>query len=285
MSVVQVAAAVRTRRRSRLAHLGVVGWLALAVIVLFAFVAAFGEALAPYDPNSIDIAYSNVGPIPGHPLGFDELGRDLLSRLLVGARSSFVGPLALVAVSTVLGTALALLAAWRRGWTDATLSAGFDIAFAFPGLLLAIMLATMFGSSLAVAVIALALAYTPGLGRLLRSTALRETGMEYVKAFRVMGYSDFRIVVRHVLPNLMPFIIAQAIVMFGYATLDLGGLSFLGLGVQPPTADWGVMVAAGAPGLLQGYPMQTLAAGTCLVLAAVSFGVLGDRLARMWGVE
>jgi peptide/nickel transport system permease protein len=285
MSVVQVASVVRTRRRSRLSHLGVVGWLALGIIVLFVFVAIFGEALAPHDPDAIDIAYSNVGPIPGHPLGFDELGRDILSRLLVGARSSFVGPLALVAVSTVLGTALALLAAWRRGWTDATLSAGFDIAFAFPGLLLAIMLATMFGSSLAVAVLALALAYTPGLGRLLRSTALRETGMEYVKAFRVMGYSDFRIVVRHVLPNLMPFIIAQAIVMFGYATLDLGGLSFLGLGVQPPTADWGVMVAAGAPGLLQGYPMQTLAAGTCLVLAAVSFGVLGDRLARMWGVE
>lgn len=285
MSVVQVAVVARTRRRSRLAHLGVVGWLALAVILVFVVVAAFGEVLAPYDPNAIDIAFSNVGPIPGHPLGFDELGRDLFSRLLVGARSSFVGPLALVAVSTVVGTSLALLAAWRRGWTDAALSAGFDIAFAFPGLLLAIMLATMFGASLAVAVLALALAYTPGLGRLLRGTALRETGMEYVKAFRVMGYSDFRIVVRHVLPNLMPFIIAQAIVMFGYATLDIGGLSFLGLGVQPPTADWGVMVAAGAPGLLQGYPMQTLVAGTCLVLAAVSFGVLGDRLARMWGVE
>jgi len=285
MSVAQVATVVRTRRRSRLAHLGVIGWLALVVIVVFVFVAAFGEALAPYDPNAIDIAYSNVGPIPGHPLGFDELGRDLLSRLLVGARSSFIGPLALVAISTVAGTALALIAAWRRGWTDATLSAGFDIAFAFPGILLAILLSTLFGAGMAVAVIALTLAYTPALARLLRATALRETGMEYVKAFRVMGYSDFRIVVRHVLPNLMPFIIAQAIVMFGYATLDLGGLSFLGLGVQPPTADWGVMVAAGAPALLQGYPMQTLAAGTCLVLAAVAFGVLGDRLARMWGVE
>jgi peptide/nickel transport system permease protein len=285
MSVAQVATVVRTRRRSRLAHLGVIGWLALAVIVVFVFVAAFGEALAPYDPNAIDIAYSNVGPIPGHPLGFDELGRDLLSRLLVGARSSFIGPLALVAISTVAGTALALIAAWRRGWTDATLSAGFDIAFAFPGILLAILLSTLFGAGMAVAVLALTLAYTPALARLLRATALRETGMEYVKAFRVMGYSDFRIVVRHVLPNLMPFIIAQAIVMFGYATLDLGGLSFLGLGVQPPTADWGVMVAAGAPALLQGYPMQTLAAGTCLVLAAVAFGVLGDRLARMWGVE
>jgi len=285
MSVAQVATVVRTRRRSRLAHLGVIGWLALVVIVVFVFVAAFGEALAPYDPNAIDIAYANVGPIPGHPLGFDELGRDLLSRLLVGARSSFVGPLALVAISTVAGTALALIAAWRRGWTDATLSAGFDIAFAFPGILLAILLSTLFGAGMAVAVLALTLAYTPALARLLRATALRETGMEYVKAFRVMGYSDFRIVVRHDLPNLMPFIIAQAIVMFGYATLDLGGLSFLGLGVQPPTADWGVMVAAGAPALLQGYPMQTLAAGTCLVLAAVAFGVLGDRLARMWGVE
>lgn len=285
MSVVQVAAVVRSRRRSRLSHLGVVGWIALAVIVAFVFVAAFGPWLAPYDPDAIDIAYSNVGPIPGHPLGFDELGRDLFSRLLVGARSSFIGPLLLVALSTLVGTALALLAAWRRGWTDAFLSAGFDIAFAFPGLLLAIVLATMFGPSLGVAVLALSLAYIPGLARLLRATALRETGMEYVKAFRVMGYSDVRIVGLHVLPNLMPFIIAQAIVMFGYATIDLGGLSFLGLGVQPPTSDWGVMVAAGAPALLQGYPTQTLAAGTCLVLAAVSFGILGDRLARMWGVE
>jgi peptide/nickel transport system permease protein len=285
MSIAQAAALVGPRKRSRLSHLGLLGWLALAVIVLFVFIAAFGAALAPYDPDAIDIAYSNVGPIPGHPLGFDELGRDLLSRILVGARSSFIGPMALVLVSTVLGTSLALLAAWRRGWTDAGLSAGFDIAFAFPGLLLAIVLVTMFGASLGIAVIALTLAYTPGMARLLRSTALRETGMEYVKAFRVMGYGDLRIVVRHVLPNLMPFIIAQAIITFGYATLDLGGLSFLGLGVQPPTADWGAMVAAGAPGLLQGYPMQTLAAGTCLVLAAVSFGVLGDRLARMWGVE
>jgi peptide/nickel transport system permease protein len=191
----------------------------------------------------------------------------------------------LVLISTVLGTTLALIAAWRRGWTDAGLSAAFDIAFAFPGLLLAIVLVTIFGPSLGIAVIALTLAYTPGMARLLRSTALRETGMEYVKAFRVMGYGDLRIVIRHVLPNLLPFIIAQAIITFGYATLDLGGLSFLGLGVQPPTADWGAMVAAGAPGLLQGYPMQTLAAGSCLVLAAVSFGVLGDRLARMWGVE
>lgn len=285
MSVAQAAAVIRTRRRGRLSHLGAVGWLAFAVIAVFVFIAAFGAMLAPHDPNAIDIAYANVGPIPGHPLGFDELGRDLFSRLLVGARSSFVGPLALVALSTVAGTTLALIAAWRRGWTDATLSAGFDIAFAFPGILLAILLATLFGPGMAVAVLALTLAYTPALGRLLRATALRETGMEYVKAFRVMGYSDGRIVVRHVLPNLMPFIIAQAIVMFGYATLDLGALSFLGLGVQPPTADWGVMVAAGAPALLQGYPMQTLAAGTCLVLAAVAFGVLGDRLARMWGVE
>jgi peptide/nickel transport system permease protein len=205
--------------------------------------------------------------------------------LLVGARPSFIGPLALVAFSTVLGTLVALIAAWRRGWTDTGLSAAVDVAFAFPGLLLAIVLATVFGASLWVAIIALTLAYTPGMARLLRGSAMRETGMEYVKAFKVLGYSDRRILFRHVLPNLAPFIIAQSIITFGYATLDLGGLSFLGLGLQPPTADWGAMVAAGSKSLLQGYPLQTMAAGTCLVLAAVSFGVLGDRLARMWGVE
>lgn len=285
MSFGQVMISRQGKLRGKLRHLGWLGWAAVVVIALFTFVAIFGPMLAPWDPDAIDLQYAYVGPMPGHPLGFDELGRDLYSRMLVGARSSFIGPLALVLISTLFGTAIALYAAWRRGWTDAGLSAGIDVAFAFPGLLLAIVLVTIFGASLQIAVIALALAYTPSLARLLRGTALRETGMEYVRAFKVLGYSDRRILIQHVLPNLAPFIVAQAIITFGYATLDLGGLSFLGLGVQAPTADWGAMVAAGAPGLLQGYPMQTLVAGGCLVLAAVSFAILGDRLARMWGVE
>ena len=114
MSIAQAAALVGPRKRSRLSHLGLLGWIALAIIILFAFIAIFGAALAPHDPDSIDIAYANVGPIPGHPLGFDELGRDLFSRILVGARSSFIGPMMLVLISTVLGTTLALIAAWRR---------------------------------------------------------------------------------------------------------------------------------------------------------------------------
>jgi peptide/nickel transport system permease protein len=160
-----------------------------------------------------------------------------------------------------------------------------DIAIAFPGILLAIILVTIFGASLPVAVLALTLAYTPGLARLLRTSATRETGMEYIKALKVLGFSDSRIIFRHLLPNLAPYIFAQAIVMFGYAVLDIGALSFLGLGVQAPTSDWGSMVAAGASGLLQGYPTQTIAAGLCLVLTAVSFAIIGERLARVWGVE
>jgi peptide/nickel transport system permease protein len=285
MSIGQIAIGRNRGYRKRLSKLGWLGWLAVFVLFTFGMIAIFGSALAPHDPNKIDLAYAYVGPIPGHPLGFDELGRDLFSRILVGARSSLVGPIVLVLLTTVIGTTIAIAAAWRRGWTDAGLSAGVDIAVAFPGLLLAILLATVFGASLWVAIAALTLAYTPSLARLLRSSALRETGMDYVKALKVMGFSDRQIIFRHLLPNLAPFIIAQAIIMFGYATLDIGGLSFLGIGVQPPTADWGTMVAAGASGLLQGYPTQTLVAGSCLVLTAVSFAVLGDRLARIWGVE
>jgi peptide/nickel transport system permease protein len=269
MSIGQIAIGRNRGYRKRLSKLGLLGWLAVFVLFIFGVIAIFGSALAPHDPNKIDLAYSYVGPIPGHPLGFDELGRDLFSRLLVGARTSLIGPIVLVISTTLIGTS----------------SAGVDIAVAFPGLLLAILLSTVFGASLWVAIAALTLAYTPSLARLLRSSALRETGMDYVKALKVLGFSDSQIIFKHLLPNLAPFIIAQAIIMFGYATLDLGGLSFLGIGVQPPTADWGTMVAAGASGLLQGYPTQTLAAGSCLVLTAVSFAVIGDRLARIWGVE
>jgi peptide/nickel transport system permease protein len=264
---------------------GWLGWAAVCVLSTFAFFGVFGAAVAPHDPNKIDLAYAYVGPIPGHLLGFDELGRDLFSRLLVGAQSSLLGPFMLVFFATLAGTTLAVVAAWRRGWVDALLSTGVDIAIAFPGILLAIILVTIFGASLPVAVLALTLAYTPGLARLLRTSATRETGMEYIKALKVLGFSDSRIIFRHLLPNLAPYIFAQAIVMFGYAVLDIGALSFLGLGVQAPTSDWGSMVAAGASGLLQGYPTQTIAAGSCLVLTAVSFAIIGERLARVWGVE
>lgn len=256
MSIGQIAIGRNRGYRKSLSKIGLLGWLAVFVLFTFGVIAIFGSALAPHDPNKIDLAYSYVGPIPGHPLGFDELGRDLFSRLLVGARTSLIGPIVLVISTTVMGTSIAILAAWRRGWTDAGLSAGVDIAVAFPGLLLAILLSTVFGASLWVAILALTLAYTPSLARLLRSSALRETGMDYVKALKVLGFSDRQIIFKHLLPNLAPFIIAQAIIMFGYATLDLGGLSFLGIGVQPPTADWGTMVAAGASGLLQGYQLR-----------------------------
>jgi peptide/nickel transport system permease protein len=285
MSIGQLALRRSAGSRKSAKKFGWLGWAAVCVLSTFAFFGVFGAAVAPHDPNKIDLAYAYVGPIPGHLLGFDELGRDLFSRLLVGAQSSLLGPFMLVFFATLAGTTLAVVAAWRRGWVDALLSTGVDIAIAFPGILLAIILVTIFGASLPVAVLALTLAYTPGLARLLRTSATRETGMEYIKALKVLGFSDSRIIFRHLLPNLAPHIFAQAIVMFGYAVLDIGALSFLGLGVQAPTSDWGSMVAAGASGLLQGYPTQTIAAGSCLVLTAVSFAIIGERLARVWGVE
>jgi peptide/nickel transport system permease protein len=276
----QVALAPRRRRRGSLARsIGPLGIAALVVIALALVLCAIGPLLAPQDPNSIDLNLAFVGPTSGHPLGLDGQGRDLLSRLLAGARTSMLGPLFVVALSTISGIALALALAWRGGNVDATVSRGLDVLLAFPGLLLAILVVAVFGTGLVAPVIALSLAYMPFFVRILRGAAMRERRLPYVEALTVQGSSAWTITTRHLLPNLMPLVAAQATVNFGYAMVDLAALSYLGLGVQPPQADWGAMVFTGQAGILQGYPAESLLAGACIVLVVCAFNVLGDRLA------
>ncbi|HEY1640336.1 MAG TPA: ABC transporter permease [Streptosporangiaceae bacterium] len=266
------------RRLGLLRETGPAGLISAAVIAAATVVAVFGPLLAPDDPDLPNLSLAFVGPITGHLLGFDFQGRDLLSRLLAGGQSSMLGPLAVVILAMVTGSVLAVTAAWRRGATDAVISSGLDILFAFPGILLAVLATTVFGAGLPAASAALAVAYMPYVARVLRGAALKERSQPYVAALEVQGASAASICLRHLLPNMAPIIVAQATIMFGYAMVDLAAISFLGLGVQPPAPNWGVMISENQAGILQGYPLPALAAGACIVAVVIAFNVLGERL-------
>ncbi len=269
------------RTRRRLAASSVVYGVCWLIVGVAVFLAIFGPLLAPHDPNSSQLEFQFVGPFQakGYPLGFDSQGRDLLSRLMVGARTSMLGPALVVLMSMALGTLISVLAAWRGGWVDSVLGTGMDILFAFPGILLAVLTAAVFGAGLAAPTIALAIAYTPYIARVLRSAAVRERARDYISAAEVQGLSSLTICGRHLIPNLAELVVAQATLVFAWAMVDLAAISFLGLGVQAPTADWGVMVATGETGVLQGYPMESLSAGICIVLVVVAVNLLGERIA------
>jgi peptide/nickel transport system permease protein len=248
------------------------------VIGVATIVAVIGPLVAPYSATLPNLALAFVGPTGGHVLGFDYQGRDVLSRLLAGATSSMLGPLAVVLGALLAGTVLAVIAAWRRGVADAVISSGLDILFAFPGILLAVLAAAVFGAGLPAAAISLAIAYMPYVARVLRGAALKERSQPYVAALEVQGASSTTICLRHIVPNIMPLIVAQATILFGYAMVDLAAISFLGLGVQPPAANWGVMISENQVGIPQNYPLPALTAGGCIVAVVIAFNVLGERL-------
>ncbi|HUL24916.1 MAG TPA: ABC transporter permease [Streptosporangiaceae bacterium] len=257
---------------------GPAGIASAIVIAVAIFMAVFGTLLAPYDPITPNLSLAWVGPVGGHLLGYDFEGRDVLSRLIVGARTSMLGPLAVVIGSMTAGTLLAVTAAWRGGALDAFISSGLDVLFAFPGILLAVLAAAVFGAGLVAAAIALSIAYMPYVARVLRGAALKERSQPYVAALEVQGASSTSICLRHLIPNVMPLIVAQATILFGYAMVDLAAISFLGLGVQPPEPNWGVMISENQDGIPQGYPLPALAACVCIVVVVIAFNILGERL-------
>jgi peptide/nickel transport system permease protein len=282
MSVVDAVVATTPRRKWRglpgLRGTGVAAHISAAVLAVAGFVAVVGAWLAPHDPNLSSLSFSFVGPIPDHPLGFDSQGRDLLSRVLAGARSSLLGPTAVVLLAMVVGVLLAVACAWKGGRFDTFVSAALDVLFAFPAIVLAILVSVIVEPGLKSASIALAIAYTPYIARVLRSAALRERARDYIAALEVQGIRATVICIRHLGRNLLPLIVAQGAVLFGYAMVDLAAISFLGLGVRPPQSDWGVMVSTGQTGVLQGYPMESLSAGLCIVVVVVAVNILGERL-------
>jgi peptide/nickel transport system permease protein len=266
---------VRVRRhRSASLSIGVV------IVIILALVAVAAPILSPYDPEAIDLSHSLAAPGGSHLLGTDGSGHDTLSRLIWGARSSLVGPLLVVIASTIAGVVIGVTAGWLGGWIDSVVSRLIDVAFAFPGLIVAILTVSLFGTGLTAPVVALSIAYTPWIARSARGATVVERERPYIAACLVQGMSPLRICVRHVLPNAAPVLAAQAAINFGYVLIDLAALSFLGLGVQPPNADWGLMISDGQGSIASGAPEQALFACLTVFLAVISFNVIADALSE-----
>ncbi|MCU1680625.1 MAG: transporter permease [Amycolatopsis sp.] len=278
MTAVRLAASSTGKsRRVTWPRLGAAGSTALTVLAVVVALAVFAPLIAPQDPDQGTLLDAFARPGAGHWLGTDATGRDIASRLIYGARTSLLGPAAIVVVSLALSIPLGLIAAWRGGAAAWVISRGLDVVFAIPGLLLAILVAALFGPGLTAAVIALGVAYVPYVARLVVTAAEHERRLPYVQALSVQGLGVLRITTVHMLRNLAPVIAGQATVAFAYSLIDLAGLSFLGLGVQPPLADWGAMVSD-RDAVLQGYPGQVIAASVAIVATALSLFILGSRL-------
>ncbi|WP_243638932.1 ABC transporter permease [Streptacidiphilus pinicola] len=257
--------------------LGRSGMLAGGFLLVVLLAAVLAPLVAPADPNQSSLLDSYAGPSGAHLLGADGIGRDLLSRLIFGARTSLLGPALVVGVSLLLGIPLALLASWYGGWVDGVIARVFDLVYALPGLLLAVLTVALFGPGLTPAVVALSIAYIPFLARIVRAAARQQRVSPYVDALAVQGFGVLRITVRHILRNIVPVVVGQAAIAFGYALLDLASLSYLGLAVQAPTPDWGVMVSD-SDALLKGYWLQVLAPGVLIVLTVLALTVVGARI-------
>ncbi|WP_063775188.1 ABC transporter permease [Streptacidiphilus anmyonensis] len=257
--------------------LGRSGMLSLAFLVVVLLAAVLAPLVAPADPNQSSLLDAYAGPSGAHLLGADGIGRDLLSRLIFGARTSLLGPALIVGVSLLIGIPLALLASWYGGWVDGVVARVFDLVYALPGLLLAVLTVALFGPGLTPAVVALSIAYIPFLARIVRAAARQQRVSPYVDALAVQGFGMLRITVRHILRNIAPVVVGQAAIAFGYALLDLASLSYLGLAVQAPTPDWGVMVSD-SDAMLKGYWLQVLAPGVLIVLTVLALTVLGARI-------
>ena len=248
-----------------------------AIVLAAVLAALFGPALAPFDPADQQLALRLEGPTGPHPFGLDELGRDILARVLSGARISLLVGLVVVSISASAGIALGSIAGYFGGRIDEAISRIIDVLLAFPGLLLAIALVAVLGPSLTNVVFALSLIGWVGYARLVRGQVLRARELEFVQAARALGAGTGRILLRHVIPTTLPAVTVQATLGMGGAILAEAALSFLGLGVQPPTPSWGTMLSYGRSHLLDA-PHLTVFPGLAIAVLVLGFNFLGDGL-------
>lgn len=266
---------VRPRRRRGRPRVAVLAAFACAYLIAVVVAAAFGHFVAPQDPEAQNLLVGLASPSASHWLGTDELGRDVASRTIVGARTALLGPLLVAAGAMLLGNVLGLLAGYRGGRVGSIIMRWVDLMYALPGLLVAIVVVGVVGGGYWLAVGVLVLLFSPVDARLVRAATLEQRGLPYVEAARTLGLSDRRIIFRHVWPNVLPVALANAFLAFAFALVSLSALSFLGLGVPPGTADWGWMLADSRT-LLFDNPAAAVAPGVALVLTAASVNVMGD---------
>ena len=253
--------------------------LGLALIVLLTGTALLAPALAPYDPDAqTDIVATRYqAPSVSHPMGTDRFGRDIFSRTLYGARISLsIGFLAIL-IAITLGTAIGAIAGFFGGRLDTLLMRGVDLLLSFPRLVLLVVLVALFEPSIALVTLVLGLTGWMGVSRIVRGQVLTVREMEFVTAARVLGFGRTRILARHVLPNVLTPVIVAATLGIGNTILAEAALSFLGLGVQPPTASWGNMVASGRDAMLDAWWITTFP-GLAIVFTVMAFNLVGDGL-------
>ncbi len=272
MSIAVVDLDDKTRVRRRFSPMVVVCTGFLGIVLLMVL---FGQWLAPQDPYAQDIVGSMAGPSSEHWLGTDALGRDVFSRIVVGTRSAVVGPLCIAVAAMVLGNILGLLAGYRGGIVDSLMMRWVDLMVAIPSLLIIIVVAGALGGGYWLAVGLLIVLSLPFDARVIRAVVLEQTPRPYVEAAKALGVSDRRIMLQHIWPNVASTAMTNAVLMFSSSLIALAGLSFLGLGAAPGTADWGQMLAE-SQALLFTNPIAAIAPGVAIVLTATSVNLLGD---------
>jgi peptide/nickel transport system permease protein len=250
------------------------------IIVLVLFMAVFAEQVAPYPeegkgktnaPNTL------MAPSAEHVFGTDKLGRDVLSRIIMGSRSALIVPIGVVLFAVLLGAPLGALAGYKGGWLDEIIMRITDLFLAFPSLLLAMAIASALGRGLDKAAIALIISWWPWYTRIARGVAVGLRERYFVEAAQAIGVSDAVIIFRHILPNTISPILVQATVDMGTVILAMGGLAFLGLGTQPPAPDWGLMVSEGRMYILEQWWIATFP-GMAIFIVVLAFNLLGDTL-------
>lgn len=246
----------------------------VSVLLLATLLAAY---IVPYDPYAQDLSQALQSPSAAHLMGTDQYGRDLFSRVLIGAQTSILSALVLVAIIAVFGTAAGTICGYYGGITDSVVMRISDVCLAFPGLVFALAVAALLGGGVSNAVIALAVISWPKYSRVARSGTLALKDSPFIRAARLSGSTSGQIILRHILPNILGPILVTAMLDIGTMMMELAGLSFLGLGAQPPVAEWGNMMSGGRS-MLQTYPWLVLSPGAAIFITVVLFNLLGDTV-------
>lgn len=250
---------------------------AMVILAIQVFIAIFAPLIAPYDPLQQNFQVALQPPSLAHPFGTDDVGRDILSRIIYGTRISLRVGLIAVTISSVLGVLLGLAAGYYGGWVDNTIMRVMDVLLAFPGLLLALAIIAVLGPGLFNVMIAVGLGSVPVYTRLTRASTLSVRERDYVLAARALGFRNRRIMLRYILPNVIPPVIALATLGVAGAILTAAGLSFIGLGAQPPTPEWGAMLTQGRQYLQKAW-WFTVFPGLAIMITVLAINILGDAL-------
>jgi peptide/nickel transport system permease protein len=250
-------------------------WIAMGFVVVAILFAVVGRQIAPYPANEQSLLVGDTPPSGEHLAGTDLLGRDVLSRTIVGARTALIGPGIIAAGAFAIATVLGLMAGYLGGWTDSLVMRWVDFMFALPGPLIAIVIVGVVGGGFWTAVVVLVILFTAPDTRIVRSAVLEQRPLPYIEAARTLGIPRRRIMFLHILPNILPIIAAYVVLDFAFALVSLAALSFLGLGVSPGAADWGRMLFENR-NILFVNPMAALLPAGAIVITAGSINIIGD---------